>query len=82
VRFSASDTRVQVAALGGAASAELDRRGGRVPVPRLLWPVADELSRSYPRAVFTLIGVLDSFVVLVDDEPSGPDHDLADEEQR
>ena len=40
-----------------------------------------DLARSHPRAVFTSIGVLDSFAVLVDEEPIGPDHDLDDEER-
>jgi hypothetical protein len=40
-----------------------------------------DLAGSHPRGVFTAIGVLDSFAVLVDDEPAGPDHDLDDEER-
>ncbi|EXG79523.1 sacsin N-terminal ATP-binding-like domain-containing protein [Cryptosporangium arvum] len=39
VRFSAEQTRAEVAALGGAAAEELARRGGAVPVLRLAWPV-------------------------------------------
>lgn len=40
-----------------------------------------DLARGHPRGVFTAIGVLDSFAVLVDEEPAGPDHDLDDEER-
>lgn len=40
-----------------------------------------DLTRSVPRAVLTGVGVLDSFAVLVDDHPGGPDHDLDDEER-
>lgn len=39
------------------------------------------LARGVPRAVLTGVGVLDSFAVLVDDDPGGPDHDLDDEER-
>jgi hypothetical protein len=39
------------------------------------------LAGAYPRGVWTSIGVLDSFAVLVDPEPVGPDHDLDDEER-
>lgn len=39
IRFSAERTRAEVAALGGAAAAELARRHGAVPVLRLAWPV-------------------------------------------
>ncbi|MGQ0481202.1 MAG: sacsin N-terminal ATP-binding-like domain-containing protein [Pseudonocardia sp.] len=39
------------------------------------------LAGAFPRAVLTAVGVLDSFAVLVDDDPAGPDHDL-DEEDR
>ncbi|GAA0270526.1 sacsin N-terminal ATP-binding-like domain-containing protein [Cryptosporangium japonicum] len=38
VRFSAEQTRAEVAALGGAAAEELARRAGAVPVLRLAWP--------------------------------------------
>ena len=34
----------------------------------------------YPREVLTAAGVVDGFVVLTDDAPAGPDHDLHDEE--
>ncbi|HEX2131268.1 MAG TPA: ATP-binding protein [Actinophytocola sp.] len=33
----------------------------------------------WPRTVLTAIGVLDTFAVVVDESPAGPDHDLADE---
>jgi hypothetical protein len=39
-----------------------------------------ELAAAHPRRVLTAVGVLDSFGVLVDEDPTGPDHDLADEE--
>ncbi|MFG1920708.1 sacsin N-terminal ATP-binding-like domain-containing protein [Cryptosporangium sp. NPDC048952] len=39
IQFSAERTRAEVAALGGAAAAELARRDGAVPVLRLAWPV-------------------------------------------
>ncbi|SHM96964.1 sacsin N-terminal ATP-binding-like domain-containing protein [Cryptosporangium aurantiacum] len=39
VRFSAEQTRAEVATIGGAAAAELARRDGAVPVLRLAWPV-------------------------------------------
>jgi len=39
VRFSASDTATEIAALGSIAlDREVDRRGGQVPVLRLPWP--------------------------------------------
>ncbi len=41
-RFSAADTRAEVARLPGAASAELARRSGRPPVLRLPWPVSGD----------------------------------------
>jgi len=37
------------------------------------------VAAEWPRAVLTGVGVLDGFTVVVDDEPTGPDHDLADE---
>jgi hypothetical protein len=40
-----------------------------------------DLARTYPRGVFTSVGVLDSFAVVIDEEPVGPDHDLDDEER-
>lgn len=39
VRFSAEQTRAEVAALGGPAAKEAARRKGAVPVLRLVWPV-------------------------------------------
>ena len=38
VRFSAEQTRAEVAALGGSAAKEASRRKGAVPVLRLVWP--------------------------------------------
>ncbi|MEU4800949.1 hypothetical protein [Actinosynnema sp. NPDC023587] len=38
------------------------------------------LASSWPREVLAGVGVLDGFTVVVDDAPSGPDHDLADED--
>jgi hypothetical protein len=42
--------------------------------------LADELSSRWPREVLAAVGVIDSFVVVFDDSPGGPDHELADEE--
>jgi len=38
-------------------------------------------ARRFPREVLVAAGVVDGFAVLVDDDPAGPDHDLADEER-
>ena len=35
----------------------------------------------FDRSVWTAIGVLDGFAVVVDEDPTGPDHDLDDEER-
>jgi hypothetical protein len=35
----------------------------------------------FPREVFTAVGVLDGFAVVVDEEPVGPDHGLDDEDR-
>jgi hypothetical protein len=43
--------------------------------------LADEVVAAHSRAVLTAAGVLDSFALVVDETPTGPDHDLADEEQ-
>ncbi|HEY0638528.1 MAG TPA: hypothetical protein VGD67_12840 [Pseudonocardiaceae bacterium] len=40
-----------------------------------------DLAAEHPREAWRAIGVLDGFAVVVDEEPTGPDHDLADEEQ-
>ncbi|RKT52325.1 sacsin N-terminal ATP-binding-like domain-containing protein [Saccharothrix australiensis] len=37
------------------------------------------LAAEWPRSVLTDVGVLDGFTVVVDDAPTEPDHDLADE---
>ena len=42
--------------------------------------LAAELAERYPRRVLTAVGVLDSFALLVDEQPTAPDHELADEE--
>ncbi|HWN35834.1 MAG TPA: ATP-binding protein [Pseudonocardia sp.] len=42
--------------------------------------LATELAERYPRRVLTAVGVLDSFALLVDEQPTAPDHELADEE--
>jgi hypothetical protein len=41
--------------------------------------LSKEIADSYPRSALVAVGVVDGFSVVVDDEPSGPDHDLADE---
>ena len=41
--------------------------------------LSKEIAEEYPRSAFVALGVVDTFSVVVDDEPSGPDHDLADE---
>ncbi|GAA5160856.1 molecular chaperone Hsp90 [Pseudonocardia eucalypti] len=40
-----------------------------------------ELVARHPRRVLTSVGVLDSFALLADDEPAGPEHDLDDEDR-
>jgi hypothetical protein len=42
--------------------------------------LAAEVARAYPRPVLTSVGVLDGFAVLTDPAPTGPEHELADEE--
>jgi hypothetical protein len=43
--------------------------------------VLDErMPRTYSRHLLTSVGVLDSFALVVDESPTGPDHDLAGEE--
>lgn len=37
------------------------------------------VAEQWPRSVLTAIGVLDGFTVVVDEDPTEPDHDLADE---
>lgn len=41
--------------------------------------LSKEIAETYPRSALVAIGVVDTFSVVVDDEPAGPDHDLADE---
>ncbi|MCS7478933.1 sacsin N-terminal ATP-binding-like domain-containing protein [Umezawaea endophytica] len=38
-----------------------------------------KVAEQWPRSVLTAIGVIDGFTVVVDDDPTEPDHDLADE---
>ncbi|ATE52302.1 sacsin N-terminal ATP-binding-like domain-containing protein [Actinosynnema pretiosum] len=38
-----------------------------------------EFAADWPREVLSAVGAADGFTVLVDDEPTDPDHDLADE---
>ena len=40
-----------------------------------------ELAERWHAEVLRAVGVLDSFALVVDEEPTGPDHDLPDEEQ-
>ncbi|MGH3762761.1 sacsin N-terminal ATP-binding-like domain-containing protein [Actinophytocola sp.] len=39
----------------------------------------DDVAARWRKHVLTAIGVLDTFAVVVDEQPAGPDHDLADE---
>lgn len=41
--------------------------------------LAADLADAWPAHVLTATGVLDSFTIVVDEAPTGPDHDLADE---
>ncbi|MFI6101779.1 sacsin N-terminal ATP-binding-like domain-containing protein [Lentzea sp. NPDC051213] len=41
--------------------------------------LSKEIAETYPRAALVAVGVVDTFSVVVDDEPSGADHDLPDE---
>jgi hypothetical protein len=41
--------------------------------------LADDVAGQWPPHVLAAIGVLDGFTIVVDEAPSGPDHDLADE---
>lgn len=41
--------------------------------------LADELAAQWPPHVLAAVGVLDGFTIVVDEAPTGPDHDLADE---
>jgi hypothetical protein len=42
--------------------------------------LAKDVAEQWPAHVLTAIGVLGSFALVVDEEPAGPDHDLADEQ--
>jgi hypothetical protein len=41
--------------------------------------LAADLAANWPESVLTALGVLDAFALVVDESPTGPDHDLADE---
>ncbi|MDQ3786722.1 MAG: hypothetical protein M3422_05685, partial [Actinomycetota bacterium] len=41
--------------------------------------LAEDIAAQWPPHVLAAVGVLDGFTVVVDEAPSGPDHDLADE---
>lgn len=43
--------------------------------------LAEDVAAAHPRRVLIAAGVLDSFARVVDEQPTGPDHDLDDEEQ-
>jgi hypothetical protein len=43
--------------------------------------LAAEVAGAHPRAALAAVGVLDSFALVVDDRPTGPDHDLDDEDR-
>ncbi|MGZ3141046.1 sacsin N-terminal ATP-binding-like domain-containing protein [Lentzea chajnantorensis] len=42
--------------------------------------LSKEVADTYPRTALVALGVVDGFTLVVDDEPAGPDHDLADEQ--
>ena len=42
--------------------------------------LADRTAKAWPATVLAAVGVIDSFAVVDDDSPTGPDHDLPDEE--
>jgi hypothetical protein len=62
--------------LTGGTGAPGDEGGDDAPIGTL----ADAVAEEYPRRLLTAVGVLDSFALVHDEQPSGPDHDLADEE--
>ncbi|GGS15651.1 sacsin N-terminal ATP-binding-like domain-containing protein [Actinokineospora fastidiosa] len=41
--------------------------------------LSSAVAEQWPESVLTAAGVLDAFAVVVDESPTGPDHDLADE---
>lgn len=41
--------------------------------------LADEIAARWPTHVLEAVGVLNGFTIVVDEAPTGPDHDLADE---
>lgn len=41
--------------------------------------LAEPTAQAWPAEVLAAVGVLDSFALVVDEAPTGPDHDLADE---
>ncbi|WP_053731808.1 sacsin N-terminal ATP-binding-like domain-containing protein [Nocardia sp. NRRL S-836] len=41
--------------------------------------LSKDVADTYPRTALVALGVVDGFSLVVDDEPAGPDHDLADE---
>ncbi|MBP2475013.1 hypothetical protein JOF53_003885 [Crossiella equi] len=43
--------------------------------------LAEEVAQRWTPSLLTAIGVLDSFPIVVDDSPAGPDHDLPDEQE-
>lgn len=45
-----------------------------------LGALADRVADAWPATVLTAVGVLDTFTVVVDEAPTGPDHDLDDEQ--
>ncbi len=61
VAFSRARTREAVAALGGRVAEELERRGGEVPVLRLVWPAdPGDLADPLPDGVDTEVRVASS----------------------
>jgi hypothetical protein len=43
--------------------------------------LAEDVAKAWPATVLTAVGVLDSFAVLDEENPAGPDHELPDEEE-
>jgi hypothetical protein len=41
--------------------------------------LAEHVAQEWPAETLTAVGVLDSFALVVDEDPTGPDHDLDDE---
>ncbi|OLF17729.1 ATP-binding protein [Actinophytocola xanthii] len=74
LRDSSGDwRRADELALPGAAFLELLAEDAPLGI------LDDAVARAWPPTVLTAVGVLETFAVVVDEEPTDPDHDLADE---